>query len=248
MKAQDLIESSLRLINVQASGETPLGAESVDGLAVLNDMLDGWTAQSLMIYHILRNGASDSVTTFPLVPSQDSYTIGTSGSPDFNVARPSKIEQINLEYIANVASPIEIEMEVMNFRRWSQIRLKNTTSTIPRYVWDEDDFPNRTLTLWPVPSEIHNLIVYSWEALTSFASLTTNNTFPPGYDEALRYNLALRLAPEYGVPVSKDVHRIAMTSLNTVRRMNVKVPMLTIPRSIPTGRGSNYDHLTDEPI
>lgn len=246
MTAEKLIESSLRLINVQASGETPEGAESVDALAVLNDMLGGWTAQSLMIYHILRNGASDSATTFPLVPSQDAYTMGSGG--DFNVARPSKIEQINLEYIANVASPIEIEMEVMNFRRWSQIRLKNTTSTIPRYVWDEDDFPLRKFTLWPVPSEVHNLIVYSWEALTSFAKLTTNNTYPPGYDEALRYNLALRLAPEYGKPVSPDVHRTAMTSLNTVRRMNVKVPMLAIPRSIPTGRGTNYDHLTDEPI
>jgi hypothetical protein len=54
------------------------------------------------------------------------------------------------------------------------------------------------LHLNPVPSAADTLVLYTWQQLSRFAATSDTFDLPPGYARAIRYNLALELAPEYG--------------------------------------------------
>ena len=65
----DLIVGALRKINALAAGETPNAQDSADALQVLNDMLELWSIDHLMVYASVENILS-------FVPGQYQYTIG----------------------------------------------------------------------------------------------------------------------------------------------------------------------------
>ena len=48
--ALEFIRRALRLANVVGDGQTPEASDAADGLTWLNDMLDSWSAESLMVY------------------------------------------------------------------------------------------------------------------------------------------------------------------------------------------------------
>src|SRR5690242_5956509 len=83
----DLIKSALRLAGVLGTGETPSAAEGQDALVILNQMLDSWNAERLMIYTVARQ-------VFSLVANKQAYTLGSGG--DFDTPRPPKIEYVSI--------------------------------------------------------------------------------------------------------------------------------------------------------
>jgi hypothetical protein len=78
--------------------------------------------------------------------------------------------------------------------------------------------------------------------LTQFADLTTTDyTFPPGYAEALRYQLALRLAVEFGRPVSEELLALATATFGIIKRPNARAPLLRVDRGMAGQSGGFYD-------
>jgi hypothetical protein len=67
----------------------------------------------------------------------------------------------------------------------------------------------------------------------------------PGYARALRTNLALELAPEWGRVVDPTVERQARESLADVKRANLPYTEIGIDAAL-TGCGPTYNILTDE--
>jgi hypothetical protein len=80
--AYDLIRGAMRLINALAPGETPTATEAQDGLAVLNDLLETMSTESLSVW-------GQANQPFQTVAGQAVYTIGTGGNWD--TARPIDI-------------------------------------------------------------------------------------------------------------------------------------------------------------
>lgn len=243
MNAQDLIASSMRLIGALASGETPTGAEASDALLVLNQMLDSWNAERLMIFTI-------SIAEYPLVVGQQTYTLGTGGN--FNAARPAKIERMSIVSLMNPAQPLELPMQYFTTKDWQeQIPVKLINSTLPLVVYDDGAFPLRNLNFWPIPTINVNTRIYSWTALSSFANLTTDLTFPPGYLEALRYNLAARLMAEmpgdFNQITGALVPKLAMDALARIRDMNTVEIQLRCDEAL-IGTGGRYDYRSDQPV
>jgi hypothetical protein len=76
----------------------------------------------------------------------------------------------------------------------------------------------------------------SVEELTQPAALTTELAFPPGYLRAFTYNLAMEIAPEFGVEPSPQVQRIAMTSKRNIKRINNPDDIMSMPYAIVTNR------------
>jgi hypothetical protein len=72
----------------------------------------------------------------------------------------------------------------------------------------------------------------SVQELSNPAVLTTNLTFPPGYLRAFTYNLAMEIAPEFGVEPSPQVTRIAMTSKRNLKRINNPDDIMSMPYSL----------------
>ena len=91
------------------------------------------------------------------------------------------------------------------------------------------------LNYWPVPNVQVNFVVYNWSPLSTFPDMVTNITFPPGYLEAIRYSLAIRLAPSFAAPVNPVLIQLATNAVNRIRVMNAQMidlkcdPMLVSP-------------------
>lgn len=236
MTGNDLIASSLRLIGVLASGENPPSNESNDALNSLNDMINSWTNERLMIYET-------SYETFTLNVNQQSYQWGT-GAADFNSPRPQKLENVNWQQVS-ATTTLELGVEILNKDQWSAISIKGITSNIPTRCWLENTYPNATFFVWPIPSVSGSVVIWSWKPLITVSSLTTTISLPPGYAKALRYNLAVELAPEYGKTPSDLVMKGAMDSKSAIKSMNDKILLMSCDLAT-LNRRSTFNWYTGE--
>ena len=244
MTGLDLVSRSLLLAGVLASGETPSGAESSDGLGFLNDLLDSWNAERLMVYTIAREASDSNGNPFYLTLGKQDYTMGTAGN--FNFPRPARIERAGIFNLANPAMPLELPLEYLTDRQWADIPVKAISSALPTKVYDDQGFPLRTLSYWPIPNAPVAAVFYIWNPLSQFPDLSTDITFPPGYARALRYNLAVEMAPGYGRQVDPVVAAIATQSKAVVKSLNIPVVDLKVDPAIwgRTGQGV-YNWLSD---
>lgn len=235
MKVRDLIRGSLRLIGVLSTGESPSADEQADAFSSLNDLLESWSNQSLLVYDRPRE-------EFPLVQGQQIYTMGTGGN--FNTARPLSIEGVSYED-TSITPSIEIPIEIINLDEWQAITLKGTASSIPRKVYPDVSYPFVKLNVWPVPTLAKTLVIYSMKQITAFPSVDTDLSFPPGYGKALRYNLAVELAPEYGKQAPPDVTGIAAESKAEIKRINIKPSYLAVDDAL-VNRGKPFNWRTGD--
>jgi len=231
-KALALIASSLRIIKVLASGEPVPIEEANDSLMVLNQMLDAWNADRLAIY-------TTNTADFALVSGQQAYTLGIGG--DFNTTWPARIDSMSAILLNNPTNPIEVPMDMYSVEDWqTKLPVKNVPGSFPLICYDDGGFPLRTLSMWPIPQgQAVNVRVYSWQGLGMPANLQANMNFPPGYAEAFRYNLALRLNGEFDGKMSQADMAIAVESLARIKSMNA--PSLELRSDYcPSSDGSRY--------
>lgn len=240
MTGQDLINSALRLVGALASGELPSAAESQDCLLIGQQMIDSWQAERLMVWSI-------QINTFPLVPLTQTYTLGSGGT--LNMPRPARIERIGIINLNNPAQPLELPLEYLTDAQWAAIPVKNIQSTLPQKVYDDQAFPLRNLNFWCVPTVAVNVTIYSWNPLSTFPDFTTDVEFPPGYVEALRYNLAVRLLAEFpGNPVSAPmVMQLATESKARIKSLNIPLLDSYCDRMLVNSGPGFYNWLTDQP-
>lgn len=215
--AGDIINSSLRLIGVLAEGETPSADTSNDALTAFQAMLDSWNAERLSVY-------STDETTFTWPAGQASRTIGPSG--DFVAsARPVAIDQ-STYFTLNGLSYM---LQWVNQDQYNGIALKTVTSTWPQVCFVNDTFPNITMTVYPVPTSDTIWHIVSVTPLTTLSSLATTISLPPGYWKALRYALAVELAPEFGMDPSITVVRNAIAAKRVIKRQNSPMDKMALP-------------------
>lgn len=231
MTALDLISSALRLCGILASGEQPDISSSNDALTVLDQMIDGWNTDRLAIF-------TTSSQDFPFVLGQQSYTLGSGAN--FDMARPARIDSMSVILLTNPANPVEVPIDMYSVDDWqNKIPVKNVSGSIPLVCYDDGGFPNRTLNFWPIPNQANSVRIYSWQPLAQPAALNTVISFPPGYAEAFRYNLAVRLSAEFGSPLRPDVQAIAVESLGRLKTLNA--PDLSMQSDIVASpAGYNY--------
>jgi len=228
---RDLLKGSLRLLGAISTGETPTSEELTDGLSVLNDMLDSWATEKLLVYGRVRE-------EFSLVSGTQSYTIGSAGT--FNTSRPQGINEATIED-QSVSPTTEYRLHILNDQEWSEIKIKDLTGNIPTKLYMEEGFPLNTLYFWPKPSSTNKVVLYSWKPFTAFATLDTTVSMPPGFAKALRYNLALELAPEYGKSASPELVSGAMESKENIKRMNIKPQYLSVDAALMGSKPFNIE-------
>ena len=238
MNALQIISSAMRQTNALASGETPTSAEMQDSLSLLNQMMDSWSAERLMVFTI-------TIKEFTLVPGQQTYQLG-SGAPDFDYPRPAKIERAGIVWSGNVGQPLELPLEMLTDAQWSQIPVKNIQSTIPLKLYDDGAFPFRNLNFWCVPTVADPVRLYMWTLLSQFADVSTDYEFPPAYAEAIQYNLALRLAANNIGTISNQLTLgLAINAISVIKRMNTPFLDLMCDPTL-TAKGRHYNWISDQ--
>lgn len=223
--AGDQINAALRLIGMLAEGETPSSETSNDALAAFDQMVDSWNTEELSIFN-----TQDQ--TFLWTPGLKTQTLGPTG--DFVGNRPVLIDDST--YFKDPQSGISFGIKLINQQQYDGIAVKTVTSTYPQVMWINMEYPNITMTVYPVPTKVLEWHFISFDKLTEPATLETEILFPPGYLRAFKYNLACEIAAEFGVEPPPTVARIAMTSKRNLKRINNPDDIMAMPYSIVATR------------
>jgi hypothetical protein len=223
--AGDLIKGSLRLIGMLAESEEPSAATMQDSIAAMNAMIESWDTERLSVF-----STQDQVFNWPA--NQSVRTLGPTGN--FVGDRPILVDDST--YFKDASTGLSFGIRLINQQQYNGIALKTVTSTYPQVMWVNMTYPNIEMTIYPVPTKTLEWHIVSVDKLTEVADVSTAIDFPPGYIRAFRYNLAMELAPEFGVEPSPQVQRIAMTSKRTLKRINNPDDLMAIPYAIVATR------------
>jgi hypothetical protein len=225
-----LIVSAMRAVGSLGSGEAADASEIQDAGMILNQMLDAWSAERLSIFVVTPLLVDSNGLTLSLVANQQKYLLGNQvGTEDFFLPRPPRLERVSIFYSASQSTPVEIPMDMYDDVQWQGIANKSTPSILPQVCYREETFPDIALYFWPIPTQANPVALYAWQALTEFADLTLPMTFPPGYMEAIRYNLAVRLFAEFPGDASKfpAVQELARQSKARISSINAPIKVAT---------------------
>ncbi len=229
--ALDLITGSARLLGVLFKSEQLSADEANDGLIALNDMLDTWSNDDLMTYAF-------TLESFPLTGAA-TYTIGTGGN--FNTSRPINIATAVVR-MASIDYPLDI---ITQQEYQTEISIKSITSPIPQFLTYDNNYPLGNISIYAVPTAGSTLRMLSNKPLSNISALTTVVDLPPGWKRAIKNNLAIDMAPEFGVEPPASVVRNAALSMGAIKRstsINNAMPLMpagTIKYSIYGGTPGN---------
>ena len=227
--ADDQINRALRLLGVLAEGETPSASVSQDALMALNQMIDSWNTERLSIFNTI-----DQTFMWPVGEIQQN--LGPTGSSfgGFDGIRPVLLDDST--YFRDPGTNVSFGIKFINQQQYDGIAVKTVTSTYPQVMWINMEYPNIQMTIYPRPTRLLEWHFISVQELDQPANLATDILFPPGYLRAFTYNLAMEIAPEFGVEPSPQVQRIAMTSKRNLRRINNPDDIMSLPYALVATR------------
>jgi len=221
--ANDIIRAAMRLIQVSAVDTDLTASELQDGLESLNRMLDSWSADELTLYQVIRE-------QFPLVSGQNPYTMGYGA--DFDTSRPMKIVDAYL-ILNNGSIPVSYPMQVLGYDDYNSVRLKTLSTNFPNYIYYQPSFPIAEVYIYPIfapndpstqgPAYIN---LTSWKPIDMVLDPSAYMSFPPGYWEAIVFNLAVRIAEEYQFDIRPTTVQLAVNALKRVKRLNQRTVTL----------------------
>ena len=223
--AGEIINGSLRLIGALAEGEVPSAETSADALMAMNQMIDSWNTERLMIYNTI-----DQIFTWP--SDEITQTLGPTG--DFVGLRPVALDDST--YYRDASTGVSFGIKFINQQQYDGIAVKTVTSTYPQVMWINMEFPDITMTVYPKPTRALEWHFISVQELAQPATLATELAFPPGYLRAFRYNLAREIAAEFGIEPPRTVSQIANVSKRNLKSQNNPGDIMSIPYAIMVSR------------
>jgi hypothetical protein len=234
---------AFRDIGVLSQGQSISTFQSQDALVRLNTFVDSLGTQPQSMPFVAR-------LTFALISGKGTeanpYTIGPGG--DFDTPRPLRLNGAGLILNSLPEGPntVEIPRGVFTDDGYEATQLKALQNSLPTCVYYRPTFAAGlgTIILWPVPNTAQNaLALYIQQPIAQFADLSTAYYFPYGYAEMFEYNLAMRLARAYGVPLAQipDITDAARQSLMEIKRANLKLTDLPQDPAMTGSRRGGYN-------
>ncbi|MDE2105120.1 MAG: hypothetical protein KGL39_48275 [Patescibacteria group bacterium] len=296
--ALDLIIGALRNINALESAEVPNASDSNDALQVLNDMLESWTIEKLLVF-------SSTENRFVFQPGVYQYTIGnyeagnftgtlTSGSniisgvtiptniivgsmiTDVQAAiptkTPTKVTAIGtntltlsanalftvatpenftytipgaIGYDSTTGNPIPLPVRITNaFTRitvgngdpmiqgldyqiriiprdkYTALGLKGIAGPWPTDLYYDRTYPLGNIYFYPNPSMAGELHYWTDTILSDLEDINAPIDLPQGYARAIKTNLAIELAAEYGKAIPPSLAMRAKEAKALIKSLN----------------------------
>lgn len=211
------ITQALQEIGVLAGGEVATATDLQDALAITRRMVDALGADALALHRIVR-------TAKTLTVAQRDYTIGPGG--DFDLVRPLWIDHAGYIWDTSATDPIEIPVRVLTEQEWARVALKTLdVQPVTALYYDKrfDANSRGLITTYPtVTVATAQLVLYTPEAVTGFASLDTLYTFPPACEDAWHYELSARLLRPFSRPPDPDLERARGAAWQRVKTSNLR--------------------------
>lgn len=209
MTVLDVITRAMQLIGTLSVGETPSADDAAVGLANLNELLDGWNTELLNLY-------TTTVFSGNLINAQQSYAMGPSAA-DFNTTTPIMIKTA---HVIIPTSTARVPVSILSAVEWADLTEKGLTGFLPDKLYCDYAFPIANLNVHPIPNQTIALELYLWSILAQFVAVTDSVSFRPGYLEALQYNLAVKLGPQFGYQPDQVTLGLAGTYKQRMQQLN----------------------------
>ena len=203
---RELIKSALRAIGAIDPRKTPTELEMSNAMEALNLMLESWYTDTLFVY-VLTEGS------FTLTADDPEYTIGVGGN--YNTVRPFDI----LGAFCRVSS-IDYPLDIIGEDEYNAFAAK-TSSGIPARLNYLPESPLGKIRLYPAPLSAYALHLQMKTPLAEITDLDQTITFEPGYKAAIKWNLAIDLAPEWDAEPSQVVVARAAKTLDDISTQNM---------------------------
>lgn len=216
--ALQIITDSLMLSRAVGVDQTLTALEVSDSLRAFNDVVENWSTQQLAVY-------GQANQTFNTVANTATYTIGTGGT--WSTTRPVRIGPIAYSSLpVGSSTPTTYPCVSITQEEYNLIGSKAQTQEYPEFFLYVNSYPLGSVTLWPVPSQVTPVTFTIDRILTQLTTAGASISFPPGYVEAFKYTLAVKLAPLFGKAVDPDVKAEAIRTLADIKRANKVTPVM----------------------
>jgi len=186
--AGDMVTAAARKLFVLEGGESLEAEDMAIGLEALWRMLRSWAATGISLW-------LQEEQTVTLAANTATYTLS-----------PRTLE-VTAGYRRSGTTDIPITMMARDVYQ----RLTNKSANgAPYAFWHDRERAESKVTVYPVPSAAGDTIVLlSKRSPQDVTEVTHTMEIPPEWSEAIVYNLALRLAPEFDAEVRQDVAMMA---------------------------------------
>lgn len=205
VNAIKIIDGALRALGVLRSGDTSNNDATLqaDCLESLNLMLKNWQNYGI------EQWTRETHTISNLSAYKSSYTIAASGADITNISIPERVIQAYVTPQANM----DVEVTPISMQEYWQLANKQATG-MPNQVAYNFQNTQGTLYVWPVPvTNTYSLTIVYHKPYDDFDNITDAPDVPQRWFEALKWGLAVRLAPEFGKPLREEYLLLAKTSL-----------------------------------
>lgn len=185
------IEAALRKLGVVALDQTPSSTEYTNGTLALNALIGEFRTKGLQIWQ-------RTTYTMSLTNGTSSYLIGSGQT--LNTPYPLHLLQV-VRADANQGTRIPVDVIAdYNFNL-----LPTNSSGVPIQVTYQPRVNVGTVKVWPTPdsyAETNVTLTLTYlRPIEYFSASTDTADFPEEWVSAIIYNLAVRMAPEYGIPL-----------------------------------------------
>jgi hypothetical protein len=126
-------------------------------------------------------------------------------------------------------------LAIVTDQQWAQIVTQDVPNAVPEVLYNDRAYPLSTLYLWGQPPAGYQLELFVWTLVPQFVALTDVVLLPPGYEDALVLNLAVRLAPHFQRVVDGDVRQQARESLMRLLSINAPQPIADLSGGVGCG-------------
>jgi len=199
--ALTIITDAALTIGAVAAGESLSTSEQNDGLDALNTLLDVFSSVGAMIMQL-------SQTTVGLVATQGPYNLGV---------RPAKIKAASC-----LSGPLSAPVEIVSAEQWAQIVDESRSGLFATKLFCDYEYPASNVYCWPKATG--TLTVWYYLPMEQWPDLnTTSINLPPAYGHALKLNLAILLAHQYGRPVTQELTAGALEAKQFIMRANTSI-------------------------
>lgn len=229
MLASVIIKSALRKIGALRRGFSPSSEEMSEALEELNAMLAGWATKRLLIPY--RTNESTSLSA-----GATTYTWGSGG----NITSAIPLELLSA-YIT--IGTTDYELHQFTLEEWQRIPVKSTEGIPGRFNYEYNDTLGRVRFDRTV-QEAFTLVTSALKAFTPFSTISSDDAFPPHHVDVVRWNLAVRLAPErIGTDAPASVIRLAKETMDDLKGSNSaeRIPVLRVDAALRRHRPFNIN-------
>jgi hypothetical protein len=183
---RDTINGSARDIGINQQNEVLTGENMTITLEALTQFVDYCSNNTLLVY-------KRTEYVFPLSGAK-SYTLGVGG--DWNIPRPMKIDALYTRLNPGSPQQLDIAIQPLTFAQYATISVKNTPSQFPFAYYDDNNYPLRTITMFPIPSGPASVVLWLREPLINLQMNTIVGLVEPfqpgsGYPDGFYLNQKL---------------------------------------------------------